>query len=81
MCLEHIDRLDGVFLLSSTVDGQDCLHSIHCHRRKQVIVAGFQFLRAQEVATTYAEMILEDMEVFATFTSASRPNLSTLVDS
>jgi hypothetical protein len=81
MCLEHIDRLDGVFLLSSTVDGQDCLHSIHCHGRKQVIVADCQFLHSESLTATYAEMILEDMEVFATFTSASRPNLSTLVDS
>jgi hypothetical protein len=81
VCLQNIDGLDGVFLLSSSIDGQDCLHSVDSHGCEQVIITIHQPLFYWSEERTYAEMILEDMEVFATLIKASRPSLSTLVDS
>jgi hypothetical protein len=81
VCFQDIYGLDGVFLLSSSVDSQDCLHSVNSHGCEQVIITTHQHLYLWSEGGTYAEMILEDMEVLATLIKASRPSLSTLVDS
>jgi hypothetical protein len=37
--LEHVDRLDGVFLLAPRVDSLDSQHGVDSERSEEVVVA------------------------------------------
>ena len=82
MCFEHVHSLDRVFLFAAWVDGLDREHGIDGHWGEDIVVSMIAVKGNLELGSmTYTARIFELMDVLATLTRASRPSLSTLVES